>query len=311
MKERVTNMKIDRAIGIINEILKRDRVTVKELAEKFEVSVRTIHRDIDGICMAGIPVVSYRGGHGGISIMEGFKMDKSALTKDELNNIILGLKSITSIQDNNNINILIDKLSPSDTASLSINDTIIDLSSFYKGTLSEKITIIRDSIEKKNLIEFEYFSSRGKSVRKIEPYILTFQWNEWYVLGFCKLREDFRLFKLKRMVKLMDTEKLYVERNIPEHKKDFNLMFKDKNKIKVITALVHRSLEYMLVDSYGIDSYEVVDKDTLKFSFEYVNFQWALRYVLSFGSKMKVIEPEEIVEAIKGESKKMFEDYNM
>ncbi|WBW97387.1 helix-turn-helix transcriptional regulator [Oceanirhabdus sp. W0125-5] len=302
-------MKIDRAIGIINEILKKERVTVKELAEKFEVSVRTIHRDIEGICMAGIPLVSHRGGNGGIGIMEGFKMDKSALTKEELNNIILGLKSITSIKNDNNINLLIDKLSPQDTSELSINDTIIDLSSFYKESLSNKISIIRGCIDKKRVIKFEYYSSTGKSVRKIEPYILTFQWNEWYVLGFCKLREDFRLFKLKRMGYLSGLEECYTERDIPDEKKDFNSIFNNKDKEKVVLALVDRSLEYMLVDSYGVDSYEVVDEDKLKFSFEYVNFEWALRYVLSFGSKMKVIEPEEVVKAIKHESQKMFELY--
>ena len=81
-------MKLDRMLGILNILLQKDRVTAPELAEKFEVNRRTIGRDIDSLCKAGIPVVTHQGTGGGISIAEGFKLDKSILTTDELSGII-------------------------------------------------------------------------------------------------------------------------------------------------------------------------------------------------------------------------------
>src|SRR5690349_2339808 len=105
-------MKIDRLLGIITILLQHNKVTAPELAKRFEVSRRTIHRDIDDICKAGIPIITYQGGDGGISIADGYKLDKSVLSVDELQSIIAGLKSLDSVSDNSRIERLISKLSP-------------------------------------------------------------------------------------------------------------------------------------------------------------------------------------------------------
>lgn len=103
-------MKIDRLLGIITILLQRDKVTAPELALKFEVSRRTIQRDVEDICKAGIPIITYQGGDGGISIAEGYKLDKTVISVDELNNIIAGLKSIDSVARTEDIGRLITKL---------------------------------------------------------------------------------------------------------------------------------------------------------------------------------------------------------
>ena len=131
-------MKLDRLLGILTVLLQKDRVTAPELAEKFEVSRRTIGRDVDALCMAGIPVVSHQGSGGGISIADGFKLDKSVLTKEELSGIIAALKGIGSISTMSHTERVLDKLKANSDAVVSMREPIIiDLASHYKGQLLE------------------------------------------------------------------------------------------------------------------------------------------------------------------------------
>ena len=152
-------MKLDRLLGILTTLLQKDRVTVPELAEKFEVSRRTIGRDIDALCMAGILVAARQGSGGGLSIAEGFKLDKSLLTTEALLSLTAG-----SIE--------------------------LDLASYYKEQLTEKIKSIHRAILEKHLIQFDYFYEKGENRRRIEPYFVIFQWSSWYVFGFCLERQD-------------------------------------------------------------------------------------------------------------------------
>ncbi|HCX63338.1 MAG TPA: DNA-binding transcriptional regulator, partial [Clostridiales bacterium] len=180
-------MKIDRLLGIITILLQCDKTTAPELAKRFEVSRRTIYRDIDDICKAGIPIITVQGGDGGISISDGYKLDKSVLTVDELQSIITGLKSLGSVSDTTRIERLINKLSPESEAVVSMKESIlIDLSSHYKSSLSEKITMLKTAISENKLVSFDYYSEKGQTNRTIEPYFLTFKWTAWYVFGYCR-----------------------------------------------------------------------------------------------------------------------------
>ena len=126
-------MKIDRLIGILSILLQKDKVTAAELAEKFEVSRRTIIRDIEDINMAGIPIVTSQGNGGGISIMEGFRIDRTLLSSDEMKAIMTGLNSLDSISESNRYKQLMNKLSAdSDHLVNADNNIIIDLSMWDK-----------------------------------------------------------------------------------------------------------------------------------------------------------------------------------
>ena len=81
-------MKLDRMIGILAVLLQKEKVTAPWLAEKFEVSRRTINRDIERLCMAGIPIVTTRGADGGISIMEGYAIDRTMLTSSDMQAVL-------------------------------------------------------------------------------------------------------------------------------------------------------------------------------------------------------------------------------
>ena len=179
-------MKIDRLIGILSILLQQEKVTAPYLAEKFEVSRRTINRDIEDICKAGIPLVTTQGPNGGISIMEGYRIDRTVLTSSEMQSILTGLRSLDSVSGTNKYQQLMDKLAMGNSSILTSNSHIlIDLSSWYKSCLAPKIELIQAAIGAREYITFAYFGPSGESRRKLEPYLLVFQWSSWYVWGYC------------------------------------------------------------------------------------------------------------------------------
>ncbi|MDD2503014.1 MAG: WYL domain-containing protein, partial [Clostridia bacterium] len=206
-------MKLDRLLGILTILLKNDRVTAPQLAEKFEVTRRTIGRDIDTLCQAGIPIVTHQGGGGGISIADGYKLDKSILTADELSSIIAALKGIGSVSEKSQVERTLDKLFTNKDTVVSLREPIvIDLASHYKGSLTPKIKLIKQAVLGQRLIEFDYYYEKGQTHRRIEPYFVIFEWTAWYVFGFCLERRDWRMFKLARLWDLQLCEEAYTQR---------------------------------------------------------------------------------------------------
>jgi len=300
-------MKLDRLLGILTILLQKDRVTAPELAEKFEVSRRTIGRDIDALCIAGIPIVTHQGIGGGISIAEGFKLDKSVLTTDELSGMIAALKGIGSISPQSNIERTLDKLHAGASSVVSLREPIIiDLSSYYKGQLTEKIELIKRAALEARLIEFDYYYDKGDTHRRIEPYFVIFQWSAWYVFGFCLERQDWRLFKLLRLWNLTLCEESYAPKEIPPEKRDFNLQYNEKIKL---VALFDPSVKYHLIETYGLDCFTETG-DGLLFELGFTNREFLISWLLGFGDKVKVLEPEDIVEKIKTAAGNILSRYN-
>lgn len=303
-------MKIDRLFGILTILAQKQRVKAKDLAERFEVSLRTIHRDIEYICMAGIPIVTYPGGSGGIGIADGFTWDKSILTPNELQNIILGLKSLESVMSGTQINTLLRKLSPESDRFITFKDDIvIDLASFYKNSLAPKINLLRQAISNRFIVQFEYYSKNGQTKREFEPYFITFKWSAWYVFGFCRLRSDFRLFKLNRLINLELTENCYTLREVTDDQLDLEAFYLAPGKRNYATLLLDRSLEYIMVDTYGQDSYEIIDDNTIMAKWDYVNEGEMVKTILSLGGGAKVITPQELADAVKRETEKIICQY--
>ena len=176
-------MKIDRLISIIFILLQKDKVTAPELAKRFEVSRRTINRDIADICKVGIPIVTTQGSGGGISILDSYKIDKALFNKDELQAIFSGLQGIDSISKRSYLANIAEKLSKKNNQIESNgNIIIIDRSSHDQKPLVQKIELIKMAIQESKYISFLYYSEKGESVRRIEPSYLIFRWSAWYVL---------------------------------------------------------------------------------------------------------------------------------
>jgi len=301
-------MKLDRLFGILTILLQKDRVTAPELAEKFEVSRRTIGRDIDAMCRAGIPVVAHQGSGCGISIAEGFKLDKSVLTADELSGIIAALKGIGSVSQQSNIERVLDKLRANSDAVVSMREpVVIDLASYDRGQLTDKIELIKRAVLYGQIIEFDYFYEKGESHRHIEPYFVIFQWAAWYVFGFCLERSDFRLFKLGRLWNLRLCDERFAPREIPAEKRDFKAWFEEDKEHKLV-ALFDPSEKYQLIETYGLHCYEET-AEGLRFEIKFTKCEYILVWLLGFGGKVKVLEPEYIVENLKTAAENILSRY--
>ena len=300
-------MKIDRLIGILSILLQKDVVTAPELAEQFEVSRRTINRDIENLCKAGIPIVTRQGVNGGISIMENYKMDRTLLTNAEMQDILAGLRSLDSINGTKRYRQLMEKLSVGASDFMSGNQfVLIDLSSWYKASLAPKIELIRSAIDNRRELYFFYYSPKGESKRRIEPYYLIFRWSSWYVWGWCREKQDFRLFKLNRMDKLEVSEIVYIRRPVPLPDLRNERIFPGNIRVK---ALFDASCKWRLVEEFGIDCFTTQEDGKLLFRADYTDRENLIAWLLTFGDKAELLEPIAIREELRKLIKRMQEIY--
>lgn len=287
-------MKIDRLIGILSILLQQEKITAPELAKKFEVSRRTINRDIENLCKAGIPIVTKQGQNGGISIIDGYKIDKTLLTSSDMQAILSGLGSLDSVSGTNQVSILMEKLGASNFISGNPN-ILIDLSSWYKDSLSPKIEQIKKAIEQNRLISFVYYSPKGESSRIIEPYYLVFRWSSWYVWGYCRKRDDYRLFKLNRMTNLK-TKEIFEKRVVPMPDLSTEKIFNHKYEIQ---AIIKPEYRWRLIDEYGLESFTVMPDGNLLFSFMFTDEQSIINWILSFKGGAELIYPDNLRTVLK------------
>ena len=288
-------MKMNRLIGIITTLQQKKTVTAPYLAEKFEVSRRTINRDIEDLCKAGIPIVTTQGVNGGISIMDGFSLDTTVFTEQELTAIFTGLKSLDSVSYSASAEKLAQKIGGSSAIRLADN-MVIDLSSFYKDDLAAKIDGIKQAMKESKCITFHYCYDKGEADKLIEPYLIVFKWSDWYVFGFCKERQDFRMYKLRRLWNLQIAEETFTLRDVPEEKKQFGSHITDDY---VIAAVYDASVKYRLVEEYGHNSFTEMEDGKLYTEWGFTTQKGAVEWFLSFGDKVKVLGPPEMVEIMK------------
>lgn len=295
-------MKLERMLSIITYLLNREKVKAQELADKFEVSVRTIYRDIDAISQAGIPIAAYQGADGGIGIVEGYKLDKSVLTSDEVFNIVAGLKGLHSINEDVKIKLLIEKLSNIANKSDYMptgNEIMIDLSSWNKNDqLALRIQEIKKAVRERKIIEFMYYSDEKVTERKVEPCVIVFKEANWYLYAYCLLRQDFRLFKLRRMsgLKIIDTCFEAREFSLDSVNWDGE---SDNERHTQVVVVFDKSMEYAVNDIFGVENYEILEDGRLKVSFHMGINGWLYGFLLRFGDKLEVLEPVELRDKIK------------
>ena len=287
-------MKIDRLIGILTVLQRKKTVTAPYLAELFEVSRRTISRDIETICKAGIPIVTTQGVGGGISLMEGFAFDTTVFTQQELTAIFTGLKSLDSVSRTTYTDQLAKKIGSRDVIHLA-DRMVIDLASFYKDDLACKIDQIQTAITECRCLSFRYYYPKGEADKKIEPHLIVYKWSNWYVFGFCPERGDFRMYKLRRLWNLTFAE-TFAPREIPEEKKHFGLHMTDDY---IVTAVYDASVKYRLVEEYGPNSFTVQDDGSVFTQWGFSHPKEAMEWLLSFGSNVKVLDPPEMVDRMK------------
>lgn len=302
-------MKIDRLIGILSILLQRDRVTAAELAEKFEVSRRTIVRDIEDLCKAGIPVAASQGRGGGISVMEGFRIDRTLLSEEDMKAILTGLQSLDSVSESKRYRRIMDKLDAKNTAEAvsAGNNIIVDLSSWDKSAVSPKLETVRSAAESRKKLGFMYYSPERTERREIEPYRLVFQWSSWYVWGFCTKRNDYRMFKLTRMTELAAGEE-FVPRDIPAYSCDKLRHAKGGIAVKV---RFDSSVRWRLVDEFGAENLPSADDGdgSITLDFTWSDVPSFFSYIAGFREAAEIIAPEEYRREFSGLLENMLKKY--
>ena len=302
-------MKTDRLIGILSILLQKEKCTAPELAEKFEVSRRTINRDIDTLCKAGIPVSTLQGAGGGIRIMEGYRMDRTLLTSRDMQMILAGLRSLDSVSGSSYYAQLMEKLQAGASDFVSGRDSmLIDLSSWYKESLAPKISLIQDAIEERRQIAFHYFAPGGESVRMAEPYYLIFKWSSWYVWGWCTQKADYRLFKLNRMDMLSsNTDDRFEKRNAPYPDLSNERIFPGGLRVKAVFA---KECKWRLIEEFGSGCFEELPDGRLLFHADYTSRENLTTWILTFGEKAELLEPAFLREELRITISKMISLYD-
>lgn len=291
-------MKIDRLIGILSLLLQKEKVTAPELAERFEVSRRTINRDIEALCRAGIPIVTSQGQNGGISVMEGYKIDRTLLTSAEMQEILAGLRGLDSVSGNGRAAQLMEKLSAgASTLIPGAQNILIDLSSWYKEALAPRIELVREGMDQHRLLSFCYYAPGGESRRTIEPYYLIFRWSSWYVWGYCRIREDYRLFKLNRMEEPVLGE-FFEGRSAPLPDLENERIFPGGIRVK---ALFEPDCKWRLVEEFGAGCFEEQEDGRLLFHADYTDAENLMSWMLTFRDKAELLEPRELRDELRRE----------
>ncbi len=294
-------MKIDRLVAILVILLSKDRVQARDLAQKFEVSVRTILRDVEAINQAGIPIVTFQGANGGIGIAEGYRLDKSVLTADEMAAIISTLQGIDGAVNTKTHAALMDKLKNAltlpqlETLDNKLNRIVIDLSPWQDDTTTrERLAEVMAAIDARRELEFTYNDSSGaKTRRKVEPYSLILKAQNWYLYAWCTLRSGFRYFRISRLADLITLESTFQPRQVsPQPLPEKRFIDQFGAPVELELAFIEE-LESMVEEFFreGIDSRrdgKIIVKTTLPEN------RGVLGLLLSFGSGVEVISPPHI-----------------
>lgn len=298
-------MKVDRLISIIMVLLDKDRIGAQELADLFEVSLRTIYRDIDAINMAGIPVCSIPGVGGGFEIMPGYKIDKNVFSTADLSALLMGLSSLSGMVQGDEMAHALAKVRsfiPADKAKdieLKVNQICIDLSPWMgSGNTQSYLEMIKAALQENKVLSFEYIAHHGnKTARMVEPYQLVLKGSHWYFQGYCLKRNDFRLFRLSRMSNLQVQEDIFTPRVYQKPILDFAETLETmqiKIKLRVHKSVIDRVLDFCSYECFtpdGIEHYIV--------NFPFIENDYYYNILFSFGNQCECLEPLHIRTEIK------------
>ncbi len=297
-------MQINRLFEIVYILLDKKTVTSRELAERFEVSTRTIYRDIETLSSAGIPVYMTKGRGGGISLLPDFVLNKAVITEEEKEDILSSLKAVSAVNPSKTDTAL-NKLS-SMFGESSTDWIEVDFSP-WAGAQNETETFntIKSAILEKRLISFIYASAKGqKTARHVEPLKLCFKSGAWYLYGYCKSRNDFRFFKLRRIRELCLTEQTFSRKSPKRILYDNNVFQEEYIKLKLKLS---PQAAYRVYDEF--ESYEQQYDGSFIVEIAYPKGQWIYYYITTFGRHCEVLEPEDVRNYVETELKKTLKNY--
>ena len=298
-------MKVDRLVSIIMILLEKERIGAQELADMFEVSPRTIYRDIDTINAAGIPVRSISGVGGGFEIMRKYKIDRKVFSTADLSAILMGLSSLSNmIRGNELVNALakVKSFIPADRAKdieLKANQIYIDLSPWMGNrNIQPYLEIIKTALQESKLLSFEYVAHHGnKTTRTVEPYQLVLKSSHWHLQGYCHKRNDFRLFRLSRMSSLQMQGETFTPRDYQKPTLDFaDILETMQTEIKI---RIHKSVMDRVLDFCDYEHFSPDGDEHYIVRFPFIENEYYYDILFSFGDKCECLEPLHIRKEMK------------
>lgn len=298
-------MKIDRLVSIIMVLLDKKRMGAQELADMFEVSTRTIYRDIDAINIAGIPIRSVSGVGGGFEIMPEYKIDKKFFSTADLSAILMWLSSLSNmVRGDELVNALakVKSFIPAEKVKdieIKTNQICIDLSPWMGNqNIQPYLETIKVALQDHKLLSFEYTAHHGnKTARTVEPYQLVLKGSHWYFYGYCHTRNDYRLFRLSRMSDLQMRQEVFIPRDYQRPVLDFEeilVAMQTEVKLRIHKSILDRVLEYCTYDHFTPDG-----EEHYFVNFPFVENEYYYDILLGFGNKCECIEPLHIRKEMK------------
>ncbi|MGE7771200.1 helix-turn-helix transcriptional regulator [Viridibacillus arvi] len=308
-------MKIERMLTIIVMLLNRNRVTANELAQKFEVSVRTIYRDIETINLAGIPIISHSGNNGGFSIYENYKLNHQVLTLNNLSSLLSVLKDINSTVDDIELESSIEKLeniipkNKADELKLHMEQIIIDLHPFGES-LEQKslVKTLRKSITQTDILMIDYRNYNNiVSKRRVEPMSLIFKNYTWYLFAYCLSKEDFRIFKVSRISDCYIETQSFERREKSYH--EIRSLLNEQTIMTTIVLKIPSIMQSRVEDIFNKEDISVLETGDLLVKATLPEKEWLFSLIFSFGEHVEVLAPKEMREAIASKLRLMAEKY--
>lgn len=303
-------MKLDRLLTMTMILINRKKVKAQELAELFNVSIRTIYRDVDTLSRAGIPVISYQGANGGIGLIEGYRVDKHVLTKEEITAISMALKSVLTSYQDPHAEAVLEKITgiAEEEAKHSFDHIFVDYSPWGQNSiLKEKITLLKQAIETTTCVAFSYSSGDGKITdRMVEPHTLVQKGRAWYIYGFCHSREAFRLFKVARLKEPKLCTERFNRKEIDVSELPWDKDWHHPMNTVSLKLAYNSEIRIHIEEIFGVEN---IDDDQAIVCADIPEDEWLYGFILSFADKVEVLEPAHIREIVSEKAMNTFRLY--
>lgn len=288
-------MKIDRILEIIVYLLNHDNVTAGYLAERFEVSTRTIQRDMSCISNIGIPIYALSGKNGGYSIMKTYKIKNMNIRNNEQQLIINALESLATSYSNDTLSTLIEKYK-SIIEKEGGQKIFWDFSVTKENVKVQNMNMMLEkAIDNRNYIRFDYKNAQGKKSKQyIEPLAIYYKWYSWYLFSYSKTQDKYKTFKIARMNHLIVEQ----EKSIMQHKDVKTLMKKSEEEYYntcIDIEVEFSNDEYELIEEYFPDCpIEKCSNNVYRVTIHVPAKErlWKV-LLLSFGNHVKIISPQD------------------
>lgn len=296
-------MQQSRLFEIVYILLDRPGITAAELAERFEVSVRTVYRDIEKLCEAGIPVYAERGRNGGIRLVDRFVLNKSLLSQQEQASLLSAVQGL-SATNFPEAKEMADKLKTL-FQDHSANWIEVDLSD-WKTEEREKFETVKTAVQERRIISFDYYSTAGeKTTRAAEPLQLWFKGRAWYLRAYCTSRQAERLFKLSRMKHVTAKEETFLRElsDTPPFSENY------PGRSIRLRLRIDAAQSYRVYDEFETEQITGRDAEGFIIETDFIESEWIYGYLLSYGPYLEVLEPERVRKKLIEDLKKTLNRY--